>query len=249
MTVAASSPHSLPAVTSEAAPSQGADLILVGHGSRDPGQGEVLRALRDAVAEQLHPRRVILAWIELDAPLVTEVVAQQFSPGSPPVVVPLLLSRGTHAARDLPAGARAPLGPDPILTRILLDRVHEAGITPGSPLVLAATGSTDPDGAADVQRQAELLQGVWDAPVSVGFVTGTPSVAEAVDRATVRRKDSPLQSDAMKPAVVSYFLAPGRLPDTAHADTEHLGSHPALVALVLSRYRGATPLGVTRMGL
>jgi sirohydrochlorin ferrochelatase len=223
-------------------PEANADLVLVGHGSRDPGQGEVLRALRDAVAAELHPRRVVLAWIELDAPLITDVAAEFGTSETAPVVVPLLLSRGTHVARDLPPGARAPLGPDPLLTKILLDRIHGAGIAPGSPLVLAATGSTDPDGTADVQRQAELLQAAWDAPVSIGFVTGSPSVAEALAAASEA-------ASASTPAVVSYFLAPGRLPDSAHADTEHLGSHPGLVALVLSRYRGATPLGVTRMDL
>ena len=218
---------------------QPADLVLVGHGSRDPGAGEVLRGLRDAVAKELHPLRVVLAWIELDSPLVTEVVPPAGSDRSEPqpVVVPLLLSRGTHVARDLPPGARPPLGPDPLLTQILLDRIHEAGIAPGRPLVLAATGSTDPDGTADVLRQAELLEAAWGAAVRVGFVTGLPSVADAVSQC------------GEPPAIVSYFLAPGRLPDTAGCQTAHLGTHPALVHLVVARYSGAAPVGVTQMDL
>jgi sirohydrochlorin ferrochelatase len=214
-----------------------AGLVLVGHGSRDPGAGEVLRGLRDAVARELHPLRVVLAWIELDSPLVTEVVPPTAAGRSGPVVVPLLLSRGTHVARDLPAGARPPLGPDPVLTRVLLDRIHDAGISAGRPLVLAATGSTDPAGAADVQLQAALLEAAWGAPVRVGFVTGAPSVADAV------------HSSGGAAAVVSYFLAPGRLPDTAGCETAHLGTHPALVHLVLARYSGAAPVGVTHMDL
>jgi sirohydrochlorin ferrochelatase len=220
---------------------QPADLVLVGHGSRDPGAGEVLRGLRDAVARELHPLRVVLAWIELDSPLVTEVIppdvwaSDQVEPR--PTVVPLLLSRGTHIARDLPKGARRPLGPDPILTRILLDRIREAGVQPGRHLVLAATGSTDPDGTADVRRQADLLETAWGAPVKVGFVTGLPSVADAVSQCTE------------PPAIVSYFLAPGRLPDTAGCQTAHLGTHPALVQLVVERYSGAAPVGVTHMDL
>jgi sirohydrochlorin ferrochelatase len=218
---------------------QPADLVLVGHGSRDPGAGEVLRGLRDAVAKELHPLRVVLAWIELDSPLVTEVVplAASDQDASRPVVVPLLLSRGTHVARDLPEGARPPLGPDSRLTQILLDRIREAGIAPGRPLVLAATGSTDPDGTADVKRQAELLETAWGAPVRMGFVTGLPSVADAVNQC-----EEP-------PAIVSYFLAPGRLPDTAGCETAHLGTHPGLVHLVVARYSGAAPDGVTQMGL
>jgi sirohydrochlorin ferrochelatase len=217
-----------------------ADLVLVGHGSRDPGAGEVLRGLRDAVARELHPLHVVLAWIELDSPLVTEVVPPDAS-HPVPVVVPLLLSRGTHVSRDLPPGARPPLGPDPLLTHILLDRIHDAGISPGRPLVLAATGTTDPDGTADVQRQADLLQAAWGAPVRVGFATGSPSVADAVSAGHA--------SDGVAPAIVSYFLAPGRLPDGAGCETAHLGTHPALVQLVLARYSGTAPVGVTHMDL
>jgi sirohydrochlorin ferrochelatase len=212
-----------------------ADLVLVGHGSREPGAGEVLRGLRDAVAKQLHPLGVVLAWIELDSPLVTEIVPVAGHPM--PVVVPLLLSRGTHVARDLPAGARPPLGPDPLLTEILLDRIHEAGIAPSRPLVLAAAGTTDPDGVADVQRQAQLLEAAWGASVRVGFVTGLPSVSDAV------------RQSGESAAIVSYFLAPGRLPDSAGCETAHLGTHPALVHLVVARYSGAKPVGVTHMDL
>jgi uroporphyrin-III C-methyltransferase / precorrin-2 dehydrogenase / sirohydrochlorin ferrochelatase len=221
-----------------------ADLVLVGHGSRDPGAGEVLRRLRDAVASELDPLRVVLAWIELDSPLLHEILAleasSEFSPEAP-VVVPLLLSRGTHMTRDLPVGARPPLGPDPLLTHVLLDRIHDAGIPPGRPLVLAAAATTDPDGVADVQLQAQLLENAWGASVRAGFVTGAPGIAEAA-------ADCRSESGA-PPAIVSYFLAPGRLPDAAGCKTAHLGTHPALVQLVLARYSGAKPVGVTHMGL
>jgi sirohydrochlorin ferrochelatase len=200
----------------------------------------MLRGLRDGVARQLSPLRVVLAWIELDSPLVTEVVPANAGRVAP-VVVPLLLSRGTHVARDLPAGARPPLGPDPLLTGVLLDRLHEAAIAPGRPLVLAATGTTDPDGAADVRRQAELLEAAWGACVRVGFVTGFPSISDAVAESA--------NAAGRAPAIVSYFLAPGRLPDSAGCETAHLGTHPALVQLVVARYSGAAPVGVTRMDL
>lgn len=224
--------------------------MLVGHGSRDPGAGAILRALRDAVAQRLRGVTVVLAWIELDTPLISEVIPADADPAQMPVVVPLLLSRGTHAARDLPAGARGPLGPDPLLTTMLLDRIAQAGIAPGRPLVLAATGSTDPDGIADVQGQAQLLEDAWGAPVSAGFVTAQPSLSEASAESSKRAATRAAHpAEATHPAIVSYFLAPGRLPDSARADTAHLGDHPALVELVLMRYRGTAPGGVTRMGL
>ncbi len=217
-------------------------MVLVGHGSRDPGAGAVLRELRDAVARELAPVDVRLAWIELDDPLVSDLVPASGDPST--VVVPLLLSRGTHVSRDLPAGARKPLGPDPLLTQILLDRLAEAGIAKHRPLVLAATGSTDRTGIADVSHQARLLEQAWGAPVRAGFVTAEPSIAAAAAQA-----HAAAGPESAAPAVVSYFLAAGRLADQAAADTAHLGGHPALVALVLMRYRGAAPVGVTRMGL
>jgi sirohydrochlorin ferrochelatase len=227
--------------------------VLVGHGSRDPEAGLVLRALRDAVAERLAPLSVVLAWIELDAPLLTDVIGPVDGPrGRASVVIPLLLSRGTHVARDLPPSATRPLGPDPLLTQLLLDRVREAGIEEGRPLVLAAAGSTDPLGTLDVSEQAQMLETAWGAPVRAGFVTSEPSLDEAAQQATAaagarpRHAHSPAVSP---PAVVSYFLAPGRLPRSARPHTEHIGSHPGLVELVLLRYRAAAPDGVTRLGL
>jgi sirohydrochlorin ferrochelatase len=207
--------------------------------------------LRDAVAARLAPAQVTLAWIELDAPLVADLVADpQARPGThqpaerPAIVVPLLLSRGTHVVRDLPPTAAAPLGPDPLLTRILLDRIAEAGIAAGRPLVLAATGTSHPEGVSDVAAQAAMLEAAWGAPVRAGFVTAEPSLTSAAAAASAASA-----SPGTKAAIVSYFLAPGRISDGAGADTAHLGDHPALVELVLARYRGAAPVGVTQMGL
>lgn len=230
------------------------DVVLVGHGSRDPGAARVLQTLRDAVAERLAPLTVVLAWIELGAPLLSDVIGpvQEAASRPGPVVIPLLLSRGTHLARDLPETATRPLGPDPLLTQMLLDRVREAGIEPGRPLVLAAAGSADPLGTLDVSEQAKLLQEAWGAPVRAGFVTSEPSLASAAEQAVSAARSDPRHARspaALPPAVVSYFIAPGRLPRSARPHTEHIGSHPALVELVLLRYRAAAPDGVTRLGL
>lgn len=214
----------------------------------------MLRRLRDAVAERLAPVRVVLAWIELDSPLLTDLIGapEKADPQRTPVVIPLLLSRGTHAARDLPATATPALGPDPMLTTVLLDRLHEAGIATGRPLVLAAAGSADPLGTLDVSRQAQMLERAWGAPVRAGFVTSEPTVtaaAESAVSAARARPVHPLPPAHSSAAVISYFLAPGRLSTSARPDTEHLGSHPDLVELVLLRYRAAAPDGVTRLGL
>jgi len=89
----------------------------------------------------------------------------------------------------------------------------------------------------------------WRERKELHWEASEPSLEAAAEQA---RLPAPLHSGSpadLPPAIVSYFLAPGRLPSSARPDTEHLGSHPALVELVLMRYRSAAPDGVTRLGL
>jgi sirohydrochlorin ferrochelatase len=207
-------------------------LLAVGHGSRVPASAAMLRVLVANVAARLPDVDVRLGFIELSDPLLTDVLPEL----DDPVVVPLLLSRGTHVFRDLPAEAAAPLGPDPVLTEVLLDRIAEAGIAPSTPLVLAGTGSATPEGQQDVRSQAAMLAEHWPAGVTAAFVTAAhPTVGEAT--ASVRAVHG------VEPAVVSYFLAPGLLPDAAKAATRPLGDHPAVADLVLARYQQVLPVG------
>ena len=188
----------------------------------------MLRVLVDNVAARLPDVDVRLGFIELSTPLLTDVLPEL----DDPVVVPLLLSRGTHVARDLPEDATPPLGPDPVLTDVLLDRITEAEVPAATPLVLAGTGSATAEGQEDVRTQAALLEQRWGATVLAAFVTAArPTVAEAVAQVT--------DTTGAEPAVVSYFLAPGLLPDSAGAVTRPLGDHPAVADLVLTRYRHA----------
>lgn len=190
----------------------------------------MLRVLVDNVAALVPDVEVRLGFIELSAPLLTDVLPEL----DDPIVVPLLLSRGTHVVRDLPEDATPPLGPDPVLTAVLLDRIAEASVPAGTPLVLAGTGSATTEGQEDVRAQAALLEQRWGAPVLAAFVTAArPTVAEAVVQLT--------EETGSAPAVVSYFLAPGLLPDSARAATRPLGDHPAVAQLVLTRYRCALP--------
>ncbi len=203
-------------------------LLAVGHGSRVPASAEMLRVLVANVAARLPGVDVRLGFIELSAPLLTDVLTEL----DDPVVVPLLLSRGTHVARDLPDDAAPPLGPDPVLTSALLDRIATADIPATTPLVLAATGSATAEGQDDVRTQAAMLAEHWPAGVTAAFVTAArPTVEEAVDQVTA--------ATGRRPAVVSYFLAPGLLPDAARAATSPLGDHPAVADLVVARYRSA----------
>jgi sirohydrochlorin ferrochelatase len=217
-------------------------LLAVAHGSRDPAATDVVRALASQVrrlAPVLDVRVAFLGHAEPSLP------AELDAAGANTVVVPLLLSSGYHLSSDISgaassAGARVagPLGPDELLLTALTARLAEAGVPDGTPVVLAAAGSSDPAAAADVRQQAELLAGRLGVPVSAAFASAAPP--------TVREAVADLRALTGGPvAVASYLLAPGQFQDQLAASgadwvTAPLGGHPALAGLVIERYRKAT---------
>ncbi|MFJ9768102.1 sirohydrochlorin chelatase [Streptomyces erythrochromogenes] len=217
-------------------------LVAVAHGSRDPRALHTVLALLERVRE-LRPRLdVRLGHIELNEPLLDDTLR---ATSGAAVLVPLLLGRGYHVKRDLPAAAArathlrtrvaAPLGPHPLLVEALYERLLEAGWTPGTAVVLASAGSRDPDSAADARRTAALLSGrLGGVPVVPAHASAVaPTVPEAV-RALAARGHH-------RTAVASYFTAPGRFAaQTAAASpgpaAAPLGDHPAMARLLLRRY-------------
>jgi sirohydrochlorin ferrochelatase len=127
------------------------------------------------------------------------------------------------------------LGPDELLLTALTARLADAGVPDGTPVVLAAAGSSDPAAAEDVRQQAALLADRLGVPVQAAFASAAaPTVPEAVIELRART-GGPV-------AVASYLLAPGQFQDQlaeAGADwvTAPLGGHPALAGLVIERYR------------
>jgi sirohydrochlorin ferrochelatase len=220
-------------------------LLAVAHGSRDPAAKECVLALTRHVARVARGTRVEAAFVQHEEPsLVTaldDAVTEAGADGA--VVVPLLLSTGYHLSYDIAAAARAagvpvarPLGPDPRLVRALADRLAEAGVPGGVPVVLAAAGSRDPRALAETRLQAALLAAHRRAPVVAAFVSAArPNVDEAV---TV------LAGLTGKPvAVATYLLAPGLFHDRLALSgtwvSAPLGDHPAVADVVVGRFRAA----------
>ncbi|WP_416370613.1 sirohydrochlorin chelatase [Streptomyces sp. PR69] len=234
-------------------------LVAVAHGSRDPRAFATVSALLDRVRELRPGLDVRLGHIELNEPLLPDVLAGLSRPGRPAraVLVPLLLSRGYHVKHDLPRAVAAlegipgtdvriaaPLGPHPLLVEALYDRLTEAGWRPedgaarSAGVVLAAAGSRDPESAADVRRTARLLsERLGDTPVVAAYASAAaPAVPAAVRALTARGRH--------RVAVASYFTAPGLFATRSAAAAPWiaaapLGVHPALARLVLHRYDAA----------
>ncbi|MFC7447496.1 sirohydrochlorin chelatase [Rhodococcus daqingensis] len=215
-------------------------LVLVAHGTRSPRGVDMVAALADAVAGEVGTTRV--AFVDVLGPSPAEVLRDL---GGPAVVVPAFLASGYHVHTDVPrevADSGHPdvtvtraLGPDPVLARVLFERLREAGWRPGDAVVLAAAGSSDPRALADVRRGAAMLAELLGDRVHIGYVaTAEPRVPQVVGGLR--------SSGHRRVFIASYLLAHGlfhrRLADAgADGVAEPLGVHPALVRLLADRYR------------
>lgn len=212
-------------------------LVAVAHGSSYPAAAETVTALARNVTRLAPVIDIRVAFVQHTEPSLPQALADA---GDNAIVVPLLLSTGYHLTIDIAGAAQrvaGPLGPDQLLVTALLSRLADAGVPDGTGVVLAATGSSDPQAAGQIAAQADLLAAELDAPVIPAFAaSGQPSVEDAV--AHLR------EQTAGPVAVASYLLAPGLFHDRlakSGADwvTAPLGDHPAVAALVIDRYRTA----------
>ena len=204
-------------------------LLAVAHGTRSAAGQAQIRDLVDRVACRRPELEVRLAYVDVQQPRVGEAIR-----GRRAVVVPLLLSAGYHVRVDIAeavaandAVAAPPLGPDPVLTRSLRDRIQGADA-----VVLAAAGSSDPAWRADVAGVAAELG------AHVAYASGAERrVPDVVARLR--------EQGAKRITVAAYLLAEGLFYRSLHragADvvTPPLCADPALVDLVLARYRDLT---------
>ena len=147
---------------------------------------------------------VLEAFVDVHGPYVDDVA----SVSGDAVVVPLLLAPGYHVHVDIaravappPPPSRRALGPSPLLTSLLMDRLRAAGARPGDAVVLAAAGSSDD--ASDVSVRA--------APRPCR----SPGAArDRCLRSASRTPSSPTRSRGSAPSpsrvvVASYLLATG----------------------------------------
>lgn len=222
-------------------------LLLVAHGTRDPAGAFATEALAERVRAALPGERVRVAYADVRAPSVTDVLSRHR--GEPVVVVPAFLAAGYHVRTDIPAQIAASghrdavlaeaFGPAPELVAVMIERLRESGYRDGDRVVLAAAGSSDPRALVDGHDAAYALGARLGAPVRIGYAaTAAPSVAEAV--AGVRAA-SP---GGVRIAVASWLLAPGLFQHrlaAAGADlvADPLGAHRRVAGLVVRRYTEA----------
>jgi sirohydrochlorin ferrochelatase len=227
----------------------GPGLVLLAHGTGDAaGRGTWGRLLLRLRA-RLPGVDVRLAYAGVARPSLADVLPATPSQGRGVVVVPCFLAAGFHVRVDVPGQLAAigrddvvlaePLGPDPALLDVALERLQEAGGSPAEDvLVLAAAGSTDAVAQEDLRTASALLEARVGRPVPVGYIAGgEPRVAAVVGEQRGRV------------ALVTWLLAPGAFhrwlgAAGAAVVAEPLGDHPGVVDVVVERYRAALPTGV-----
>jgi sirohydrochlorin ferrochelatase len=236
-------------------------LLAVAHGSRDPAAADAVLGLSAQVARLTPGVDVRTAFIEVMQPDLATALTAAVRDAGDVIIVPLLLSAGYHVRHDIAgaaarvAGAQgvadagmggtggvmvaAPLGPDARLVPVLADRLAEAGVPGGTPVVLAAAGSRDPQAADDTRRQAALLATHLGVRVVAGYLSASqPTVDEAV---------ATLSACTGGPvAVATYLLAPGLFHDRLRRSkaawvSSPLAGHPAVADLVLHRFQAELP--------
>ncbi|MEU5843418.1 sirohydrochlorin chelatase [Rhodococcus sp. NPDC047139] len=217
-------------------------LLLVAHGTRNPRGVDMIAALADAVSVRIGPTRV--AFVDVLGPSPSEALRDA---ARPTVLVPAFLASGYHVHTDVPREVAASgndavkitraLGPDPVLARVLVDRLRRTGWAEGDAVVLAAAGSSDARARRDVHVTAQMVSALVRTPVRVGWIaTGEPRVATVVDEMRA--------SGAKRVFVASYLLADGlfhrRLYESgADGVAAPIGVAESVVDLVVRRYRSA----------
>ena len=200
-----------------------ADLLLIGHGSRDPEAAKEFGLLHEMVESRLPGRRVAGGFLELSDPPLDDAVDELVAAGATDVVaVPYVLFGAGHLKDDGPAvlgraRRRHPqvrfrlardLGVHPAVLDVA-ERRSRAAVTgsEGGTVVLIGRGSTDPDACAEFVKLGRLLADGrgFDAVEPAFAAMSRPTVEEALERQRVLA--------AREIAVVPLFLFSGVLVD------------------------------------
>lgn len=217
-------------------------VVLVAHGSPDPRSAPVVRAIAAAAG-------VREAFLDFDTPTAEDVLADFAGNGHRhAVIVPLLLTDAYHRRVDLPRIADRTgelLGMSVTITAT----VGGARLVPAmsrrlpsgtDAVVLAGAGSRSSSALAEVTAVATELGDRMGLPARAAFAAAEPSVTEAVGRLR--------DEGARRVAVVSYFVAPGRLHDRVARQAVEAGASVTpvfgpcreLVDTIVDRYRAVS---------
>ena len=240
-------------------------LLTIAHGTRDPRGAQEMATLLDVLRSR-HPAPVANAWLEDFAePSVDSAVADLVAQGVTQLVtVPFLNLGAYHAKTDVPGAigeirAGHPgllvahgrvLGLHPALfdlARSRIDAVSDPAGRDQEILIVAGSGSSDPDANSDLAKAARFLgEGTGHQWVEIAFAGVTwPRIDEVLRRAAAAGR--------RRAVIFSWSLLAGlleqRITTTAAevaadtgleiADAGRFGPDPLVAEVVLDRYAEA----------
>ena len=218
-------------------------LIAAAHGTRSAAGLATMHRLVELVRESRPGVEIDLCFLDVLEPSLRRRLE---SADGPAVVVPVLLSAGYHVADDIPSVVSTHgritvarhLGPHPLITDALTDRLNEAGASDADLVALVGSPSRHPSAGEDLAAAAADLARALARPVRVlALDDALPDALTA------------LAESSGRVAVAAYLLGEGVFHGTLRAQaaktpvvavTAPLGAHPAIARLVLLRYDDAS---------
>lgn len=229
-------------------------LLIAGHGTRDEGGAEALRALVRLLGER-HPEVPVAGGlfgvpgaslplgdavddlVERGATRLAAIPLLLAPTGPPAQPLPVALERATERHPELGYACGPELGPHPLLLDTLEQRLDDAlGSGARRPedrarttVLLVGRGATDPHANAEVARAARLLwEGRGFAGVEIAFVSQAwPDVPAGLDRCRALAAAAPGVTGPRRIVVVPYFLFTGGLLERLCMQTEGwAAAHP-----------------------
>jgi precorrin-8X/cobalt-precorrin-8 methylmutase len=221
------------------------DIVVAGHGSRDPEGVREFERLVQLVQERAHGRRVNHGFLEFARPTIDEAIRANIAAGARQVaVVPGVLLAAAHAKNDLPSEVLAlrrefpetkvhfgsVLQLHPFVLRLMRERIVKTEAQ--SPqlirrsetcLVVVGRGTTDPDANSDVSKLARMLEEGLGFGTSFVCYSGTakPLVADGLKLAA--------RLGFSRVVVAPFFLFTGILVKRIYAAVSALAErHPEI---------------------
>lgn len=225
-------------------------LLTIAHGTRDPRGAEEMDALL-SVLRSRHAAPVENGWLEdFATPSVPEAAQRLIDAGAQQIVtVPFLNFGAYHAKTDVPAALAGLSGDVHVahgrvlglhaalfaLARSRIDAVSDAADRADEVLVVAASGSSDPDANSDVAKAARFLaEGTGHRWVEHTFAGVTwPSIDQVLRRAA--------GAGARRAVVFNWSLLAGLLEQRIATTAEQVGAETGMEIVEAGRF-GPDPL-------
>jgi sirohydrochlorin cobaltochelatase len=225
-------------------------LLIVGHGSREPGANAEFERVVAAYRERRPELRVAHGYVELAQPALRDALGGLCAEVEDVLVLPLFLFAAGHVKNDIPLAldqarrdhprarltASPALGVHPTLVQLAFERVRPAVAAARDPgktaVIVVGRGSSAPDANADFYKLVRLIsEGRGLGAVQPCFIgIARPRFEETVELVARSRPERII--------VLPYFLFGGRLIDKLRALCAEFSARNPWIPLEIAPHLG-----------